>query len=471
MRVKLQLVMCSDEGQEETVTDVITLNKNSQRIEHLGLTLAEAKQLLSTLQRHLLQHQVDTFLDPCSTCPDCGALLKVKAHASRSFRTLFGTCKLDSPRLEHCDCTRRKTSSFRPLSTLLTESVAPELLYMEAKWSSLVSYSMSLDALKDFLPLEVTLDVKTVRYDTLKVAKRLEAALGDEQPCFIEGSPSAWDFLPLPDGSFKVGIDGGYVRNWFAKQHNFEVIVGKSTHTFGEDEADKTPSSKRFGFVQTLDTKPKRRLYEVLHSQGLQMNQDITFLADGNDTLRALQLEMSPQATHILDWFHVTMRLTVLDQYGKGLVHCDAVLGKEIREKMERLKWSLWHGQVDKALGKIDDLASSIALFQETYARFTQLVKALAELRTYIGNNRHLIPNYGQRYHQGEAIATSFVESTVNQVVSKRFCKKQQMQWSKQGAHLLLQTRVKTLDGELGAVFKRWYPDMDIEVEEIPAAA
>ena len=56
MRVKLQLVLCSDEGQEETVTDVITLNKNHQRIEHLGLTLAEAKQLLSTLQQHLLRH-------------------------------------------------------------------------------------------------------------------------------------------------------------------------------------------------------------------------------------------------------------------------------------------------------------------------------------------------------------------------------------------------------------------------------
>src|ERR1043166_8277148 len=79
MRVKLQLVMRSDEGDEETITDVITLNKNSQRIEHLGLTLAEAKQLLSTLQRHLLQHQVDIFLDRCATCGDCGALLKVKA--------------------------------------------------------------------------------------------------------------------------------------------------------------------------------------------------------------------------------------------------------------------------------------------------------------------------------------------------------------------------------------------------------
>jgi hypothetical protein len=61
------------------------------------------------------------------------------------------------------------------------------------------------------------------------------------------------------------------------------------------------------------------------------------------------------------------------------------------------------------------------------------------------------------------------VESTVNQVVSKRFCKKQQMQWSKRGAHLLLQTRVKTLNGELSSVFKRWYPDLQLE-EEFQAA-
>jgi hypothetical protein len=72
MRVKLQLVMYNDQGDEETVTDVIILNKNHQRIEHLGLTLAEAKQLLSTLQQHLLQQQVNTFLDARSTCPDCG---------------------------------------------------------------------------------------------------------------------------------------------------------------------------------------------------------------------------------------------------------------------------------------------------------------------------------------------------------------------------------------------------------------
>src|SRR5438132_1204451 len=349
MRVKLQLVMCSDEDHAEYDTVLITLIKHSQCIEHLGVTLAEAKQLLSTLQRHLLQHQVDTFLDRCSSCADCGALRKVKAHASRSFRTLFGTYKLYSPWLEHCDCTRHTTASFRPLSALLTESVAPELLYMEAKWSSLVSYGLSLDALQDFLPLDLSLDVKTVRYDTLKVAKRLEAELGEEQASFIEGEPRDWDLLPLPEGSFTVGIDGGYLRHWVDNKHTFEVIVGKSILSFAEGEAeDRTPSLKRFGFVQTLDTKSKRRLYEVLQSQDLQMNHALTFLSDGDDTLRQLQWEMSPKATHILDWFHLTMKLTVLGQYGKGLVQCEAVLGEQIQGQMERLKWSLWHGQWTK---------------------------------------------------------------------------------------------------------------------------
>ena len=471
MRVKLQLVICHDDDHEETVTDVITLSKDNQRIEHLGLPLSESKKLLRTLQRRLLQQQVDGFLDTHSTCPDCGAVLDLKAHGSRSFRTLFGTFKLYSPRLKQCGCKRRKTSSCRPLSTLLTESVAPELLYMESRWSSLVSYGLSLKALQDFLPLDLSLDVKTVRYDTLKVAKRLEAELGEEQAGFIEGSANDWECLPSPEGTFRVGIDGGYVRNWFEKKHNFEVIVGKSMLSFGEDEEEKSPSRKRLGFVQTLDSKPKRRLYEVLQSQGLQMNQKITFLSDGDDKLRQLQLEMSPLATHILDWFHLTMKLTVLGQFGKGLVHCEAALGEAIVNKIDRLKWSLWHGQVDKALSKIDDLETSTLPFSETYDRFHRLVEALSELRTYIVNNRHLIPNYSERYHNGEAIATGFVESTVNEVVNRRFCKKQQMAWSKEGAHLLLQTRVRTLNGELSAVFKRWYPDMDLKAEEVLLAA
>jgi hypothetical protein len=48
--------------------------------------------------------------------------------------------------------------------------------------------------------------------------------------------------------------------------------------------------------------------------------------------------------------------------------------------------------------------------------------------------------------------------STINQVVSRRFVKKQQMQWTPRGAHLLLQAHIKVLNGELEAVFQGWYP-------------
>ena len=95
----------------------------------------------------------------------------------------------------------------------------------------------------------------------------------------------------------------------------------------------------------------------------------------------------------------------------------------------------------------------------------------VARLETYIRNNTHCIPNYGERYRNGERISTGFVESTVNQVVSKRFCKKQQMRWTKRGAHLLLQTRTAVLNDELEDTFRRQYPLFSAETSEVRLAA
>jgi hypothetical protein len=137
--------------------------------------------------------------------------------------------------------------------------------------------------LKDFLPVDATLNATTVQNHTLQVAQRCEDELGEEQWAFVEGCPADWETLPIPDGPITVGIDGGYVHNWEAKQQHFEVIVGKSILAFRRDNEEDIASSKCFGFVQTLDEKPKRRLFEVLKSQGHQMNQQLTFLSDGGD--------------------------------------------------------------------------------------------------------------------------------------------------------------------------------------------
>ncbi len=131
-----------------------------------------------------------------------------------------------------------------------------------------------------------------------------------------------------------------------------------------------------------------------------------------------------------------------------------------VRRSLERLKWFLWHGNVYQALQMVQsvamDLEVAVATSPDATAR--KLLKAVEEFHTSIRNNAGFIPNYGERYHHGERISTGFVESTVNQVVSKRMVKKQQMQWTTRGAHLLLQIRTRVLNDEWEATFRTWYP-------------
>jgi hypothetical protein len=47
--------------------------------------------------------------------------------------------------------------------------------------------------------------------------------------------------------------------------------------------------------VVATTNKPKRRLFEMLKSQGMQMNQAVTFLLDGGDTVRDLQMYLNPE--------------------------------------------------------------------------------------------------------------------------------------------------------------------------------
>jgi hypothetical protein len=93
-----------------------------------------------------------------------------------------------------------------------------------------------------------------------------------------------------------------------------------------------------------------------------------------------------------------------------------------------------------------------LELIRAHSAAAEKLAAGLAEF------NREFIPNFGERYRQGETISTAFVESTINHVVSRRFVKKQQMQWTLKGAHLVLQIRTKVLNNELEDAFRRWYP-------------
>ena len=216
-----------------------------------------------------------------------------------------------------------------PLVELIPDHVAPERLYLETRWASLVPYAIAAELLADILPITAGANATTVRRHVLQVAERIEAALPRDKCSFTEEGSQDWEALPIPDGRIVVGLDGGYVRDWTERKSNFEIIVGRS---MPEDRP-----ARYLGFVHGFDRRPQRRLVDMLESQGMQANQDITFLTDGGEEVRSLTEGISPCSEHVLDWFHITMRITVLGQFSKGVAQYDEETGGRLTKELERM--------------------------------------------------------------------------------------------------------------------------------------
>jgi hypothetical protein len=137
---------------------------------------------------------------------------------------------------------------------------------------------------------------------------------------------------------------------------------------------------------------------------------------------------------------------------------------------LERLQWLLWPGNTFRAEQVLDDLDVDLDS-EDPGETQRKLAKYLAEFTGYIRANADRIPNYGERRRCGETISTAFVESTVNQVVSKRMVQKQQMRWSPHGAPLFLQVRTRVLNDDLAADFARWYPGFTHQSEPVELIA
>jgi hypothetical protein len=119
-----------------------------------------------------------------------------------------------------------------------------------------------------------------------------------------------------------------------------------------------------------------------------------------------------------------------------------------------------WSQSLSAPYAFLRSIEEDLDLPEERNASIQKMLQAVREFNGYITANENYIVNFGDRYRNGETISTAFVESTVNEVISKRFVKKQQMRWTKEGAHHLLQVRIQVLNDELRQTFCNWYPGM-----------
>jgi hypothetical protein len=170
----------------------------------------------------------------------------------------------------------------------------------------------------------------------------------------------------------------------------FEVIAGKSIPEEGPP--------KVFAGVRRVDTKPKRRLHEVLRAQGVLPRQQVICLSDGGDTVRELPAYPQPHSEHILDWFHIAMRVAQISQTARGFRGTyDCPMSKEkILKELERAKWFLWYGNVFRADEKLTDLMFEVdSEFKHSMAIYTPRSSiGIRTLDTYA--RRNWLPEYPQ---------------------------------------------------------------------------
>src|ERR1035437_320014 len=256
----------------------------------VGLTIAEGKALLASLQDQVVIAQIQQHVATIKYCPQCGKAFRTKGYYQSTLRSVYGTVGMRIRRLRACPCSGSQAHSF---STLFTNKspITPELRYLTAKMAALLPFRKAADFLGEFLPLSARTTASTVRNRTMKVGRRLQksaeilAAATSNEPC----------------KELVVGFDGGYVKNRHRRpERNFEVVAGKAL--------DREGHATRIAFVRHGDSEAVSAVGLALRHCGVNEAAAVTVLTDGDAGLRAIHQQGTPHADHILDWFHISMR-------------------------------------------------------------------------------------------------------------------------------------------------------------------
>ena len=310
----------------------------------IGLTLKEGTLVLAGLQHCLVEARAGDHCHRRRRCQRREAPRPMKDKRSRRHLTLFGTVNVSAPRFEPCRCAVTRRQILSPVGEIMPDRCTPEYERIVAKMGASLPYRHARTLLAAFLPLDDIPSVETARQRTIRVGARLEkAAVGSAKTA----GPS-----PVEAETIALSIDGGHVRSIREYQvRSFEVLLAQVTNDEGKQIV--------FSSVPAEAISQQTQLRGVLHKLGATAVTPVTVLSDGAERPRALGEAASPGPTHhVLDWFHLSMRIQHVDQAVKSwpdVTGDDRQTGAVLVETIDRIRWRLWHGQVARALDLIGE--------------------------------------------------------------------------------------------------------------------
>jgi hypothetical protein len=438
MRLIIQAYLV-DDVQSTTPVELLAVDR-PMSTDTVGLTLAEGRALMASAQQYLVKAQCASIAAAHASCPSCDSPQSVKGWHDRQIRTVFGKVTVRSPRVRCCPCVgARPGSSYSPLKTLLPERMTPELEYLHVKWAALLPYATAKALLDEVLPLEDSVSVSSVKRRVRAVGLALEReAASMPEPKIHDGSVGQ----AANEGLASLAVDSAWLRHCdppLRQGRHVNLVAGRAVYCDGR--------SRLYAYLHNQVPSAAARLDRFLTEGGSSLDERVTIVADGAGEFEKAVRGSQRPICRILDWFHIAMRFEVAQRSVFGAKFIDGPERAYVEHEIMRAKWLVWHGKAAQAVRRLHRLDQDLVSAKPEYEFGTFWIN-LHKAADYVRDNPGLV-NYARRHRRGLPISSAIAESAVNEVVSHRMAKKQQMRWSDEGAHLLAQVRVKVLNDEL----------------------
>ena len=424
LRIVVEKVAVS--SQEVVKRDTIKVFdiESPESILDLGLRHEQQISLLQKVQNALLAEQSVLIKTGADTCPKCGGKLKKYGARESDFHAVFSDHKLRVQKhvCGHPDCRWQSSPSIK---ALFGTNIHPDLAKLQCEQGALFSFreaQSNLDKLNcGHRPVNNHTQVK-------RIANKVGDVLTDRtiQPPLREDCAS-------PAEELIIQVDGGHVPIQEKYKRSFEALSATVYSPDAIEQVDKhhRQIANKTCVVSAKKDKLKTMKSFVIHAalkQGLSKATQVTVLADGANNCWSVLKDIPKYCDRmvcILDWFHIGMKFQNLK----------SALAESYEDELERVKWTLWHGKAKEALGKLASIQESMTDDEKQ--------KKVNTLYNFLKRNQQYIVNYEQRKQASLTFTSQVAESHIESLINARQKRSKKMQWSRDGAHQVLQIRAK----------------------------
>ena len=410
-----------------------------ETIRELGYLHEEQIDILQSIQDFKI-HYESQLINSEASCPECGKKTSLIGKRQSNFHAVFTDHKVSIQR-RRCRCNWKSPDT---VEKIYGSSLHPDLLEKQVLQGAEHSYCQASNILNAESKKERSINNDDrIRRNIAEVANIIENERRKPYKIVKQNEASK---------QLVAVMDGGHIKSNKKIGQSFEAMITSVFDPNNIVKVDKQhneiikKTSVGSGLSDNQETIKQLSLNACRAEGAHPLVTELTCITDGAKNCWSIANALKPcckKLINVLDWFHISKRFTIV------LNRVD----NDMKIRLEKVKWFLWHGNVKNALERLSEIEADI-----------DEGKALSEVQSiydYISRNQQYIVNYQDRQAANLPFTSTIAESSVNSLINARQKNNKKMQWSREGAHSILQIRTsqfsKTWDKDWERVLAQIY--------------